>query len=141
LNGFIDHSFIPLGTTSNYSAIANLHTLQIATAPAKLFPTCCVFISRSLTTASNSGNSSASRSQDLLSTVNSTTAPSLLSLPCRAQLNRQPSTNWISPVLFFVTILHGPHRKCRSSIVACMFVATLTWRLLCRYPVTDVSSD
>jgi hypothetical protein len=53
--GFIDHLYTPLGTTSTYSAIANLHTLQITTASAKSFP------SRSLTTASNSGDSSVSR--------------------------------------------------------------------------------
>jgi hypothetical protein len=29
--------YAPLGTTSNYSAIANLHTLQITTAPDKPF--------------------------------------------------------------------------------------------------------
>jgi hypothetical protein len=53
---------------------------------------------------SNSGDTSASRTQVLrsqppmknsLSTNNSTIAPSLLSLPCRAQLNCQPSTDWI----------------------------------------------
>jgi hypothetical protein len=33
--GFIDHLYTQLGTTSNYSAIANLHTLQITTAFAK----------------------------------------------------------------------------------------------------------
>jgi hypothetical protein len=33
---------------------------------------------------------------ELLSTVNLTLAPSLLSLPCRARLNCQASTNWIS---------------------------------------------
>jgi hypothetical protein len=33
---------------------------------------------------------------ELLSTVNSTIAPSLLSLPCRSQLNYQPSTNCVS---------------------------------------------
>jgi hypothetical protein len=30
--GFIDHLYTQLGTTSNYSAIANLHTSQITTA-------------------------------------------------------------------------------------------------------------
>jgi hypothetical protein len=35
--GFIDHLYTPLVTTGNYSAIANLHALQIATAPATLF--------------------------------------------------------------------------------------------------------
>jgi hypothetical protein len=38
VNGFIDHLYTPLGNTSNYSAIADLHTLQITTAPAKPFP-------------------------------------------------------------------------------------------------------
>jgi hypothetical protein len=37
MNGFIDNLYIPLGTTSNYIAIADLHTLQITTAAAKFF--------------------------------------------------------------------------------------------------------
>jgi hypothetical protein len=49
--------------TSNYNAVANLHTLQITTAPAKPFPVCCVFNSGSLATASNT----ASRAHILLS--------------------------------------------------------------------------
>jgi hypothetical protein len=48
-------------TTSNYSAIANLHSLKITTAPAKPFPTYYVFNSHSLATASNSGDSLVSR--------------------------------------------------------------------------------
>jgi hypothetical protein len=36
-NGFIDHFNTWLVTTPNYSAIANLHTLQITTAHAKCF--------------------------------------------------------------------------------------------------------
>jgi hypothetical protein len=49
-------------TTINYSAIADLHKSQITRAPAKpFFPGCCVFNSRSLATASNSEDSSASR--------------------------------------------------------------------------------
>jgi hypothetical protein len=31
VNGFIDHLHTPLGTPSNYSAIADLHTLHITT--------------------------------------------------------------------------------------------------------------
>jgi hypothetical protein len=50
--GFIDHLYTRLGTTSNYSATANLHNSQITSAPAKPFPACCVFTSRSLVTAS-----------------------------------------------------------------------------------------
>jgi hypothetical protein len=37
LNGFIDRLYIPLGTTNNYSAIAELHILKITTAPTKSF--------------------------------------------------------------------------------------------------------
>jgi hypothetical protein len=37
-NGFVDHLHTPLGTTSNYSVIADLQTLQITTTPAKAFP-------------------------------------------------------------------------------------------------------
>jgi hypothetical protein len=65
VNGFIYHLFTRLGATSNYNAIADLHTLQIPTATAKPFPACCVFTSRSLVTASNSGDYSASRAQVL----------------------------------------------------------------------------
>jgi hypothetical protein len=67
MNGFIDHLYTPLGTTSNYSATADLHTLQITTAPAKPFPACYVLTSRFLATTSNSGDSSASHAQVLLS--------------------------------------------------------------------------
>jgi hypothetical protein len=37
VNGFIDHLYTQLGTTSNYSATANIHNSQIITAPAKSF--------------------------------------------------------------------------------------------------------
>jgi hypothetical protein len=57
----LTHLYTPLGTTSMYGAIANLHTSQITTAPAKPFPACCDSNSRSLATACNSGDSSASR--------------------------------------------------------------------------------
>jgi hypothetical protein len=52
---------------SKYSSVTNLHSLKITRAPAKLFPTFCGLTSRSLVTASNSENSSASRAQVLLS--------------------------------------------------------------------------
>jgi hypothetical protein len=60
VNGFIDHLYARLGTTSNYSVTANLHNSQITTAPGKPFSACCVFSGSSLATASNSGDSSAS---------------------------------------------------------------------------------
>jgi hypothetical protein len=90
-----------LGTTSNYSAIANLHTLQFTDANTKSSPACTVFNSRFLVTDVNSWDSSFSRAQVLLvqrisrnrtpSIPNSTIAPSLLSLTCWAQQNCQPS--------------------------------------------------
>jgi hypothetical protein len=57
---YIDHLYTRLGTTSTYSATAN-HNSQITTRSTKHFPACCVFTSRSLATASNSGDPSASR--------------------------------------------------------------------------------
>jgi hypothetical protein len=49
-------------TTRNYKQLQHrryLHNSEITTAPAKPFPACCVFTSRSLATASNSRDSSA----------------------------------------------------------------------------------
>jgi hypothetical protein len=43
MNGFIDTLYTPLGTTGNYTTIANLHTLQITKAPAKPFSTLLCF--------------------------------------------------------------------------------------------------
>jgi hypothetical protein len=56
--GFIGHFNTRLVKTLNYSAIADLHTLQITTAHAKSFPVCSVFTRRFPVTASNSGHSS-----------------------------------------------------------------------------------
>jgi hypothetical protein len=73
-----------------------------------LFAACCVFISCSLVAASNSGDSSASRTQVLSS-----------------QPPVQNSTlNWllIAVTLLVITSWHGQHRKHRSYIVACVFV-------------------
>jgi hypothetical protein len=67
MNGFTDHLNTQLGTTSNYSATANLYNSQITITLAKPFPACCVFTSRFLATDSNSGDSSTSRSQVLSS--------------------------------------------------------------------------
>jgi hypothetical protein len=64
VNGFIDYLFTPFGTTTIYSTIYNLHTLQITTGSAKTFPA-CYLISRSLAMVYDSGNSSASHAQVL----------------------------------------------------------------------------
>jgi hypothetical protein len=64
--GFIDHLYTSLGTTSTYNTIADFHASQITTTPTNPFPTCYVFTSHSLAMASNSGDSSASHAQVLL---------------------------------------------------------------------------
>jgi hypothetical protein len=66
LHRFINHLYTRLGSTSNYNATANLHNSQIATAPAKPFPACCLH-QPFLAAASNSGDSSPSRVQVLSS--------------------------------------------------------------------------
>jgi hypothetical protein len=86
----------PLGTTSNYSATANLHSLEITTANTTSSPACSVFNSRFLATASNRRDSSDSHAQVrpvqrispnwTPSIMNSTIAPSVFNLRCRAQL-------------------------------------------------------
>jgi hypothetical protein len=53
--GVIDHLYTQLVTTSNYSAIANFHTLQITSVHAKYFSVCNVFASSCLVMVSNSG--------------------------------------------------------------------------------------
>jgi hypothetical protein len=123
VNGFIDHLYTALRTTSNYSIIANLHILQITTAPAKPFPVCFV-ISHSLATASNSGDSSASCAQVLSSQPsmqNSTLNQQLTTAMLEASSHQSPnllfsgrlSTNWVTPTVFLINTLHGPSRKHR----------------------------
>jgi hypothetical protein len=72
--------------------------------PLSLFPAFCAFISHSLETASNSGDSwlhtlrfylHSLLCRTHLSTDSRTIVPSHLSLPCRAQLNWQPSTELV----------------------------------------------
>jgi hypothetical protein len=58
VNGFIDHLYTRLGTTSNCNAIADLPTLQITRAHAKSSQSTCT--GRFLVTDLSSGDSSAS---------------------------------------------------------------------------------
>jgi hypothetical protein len=58
VNGFIDHLYTRLGTTSNYSATANLH--KSPQHPLSLFQPAVPSPAVPLATASNSGDSSAS---------------------------------------------------------------------------------
>jgi hypothetical protein len=103
---FIDNLYTALGTTNNYSAVTNLYTVQINTAPAKLLPAYCVSNSLSLATACNRGDSLASRAY-------------VVSV-------RRISRNWIvTPVVFKITPRHGPHRKQPISCCRGVFTAPL----------------
>lgn len=73
---FIDHFTTPLGTESNYSATTDLHALQTTAADIKPSPVCSVFIRRFLETASNSGDSSVSRTQVVSSQIAVQSSPS-----------------------------------------------------------------
>jgi hypothetical protein len=100
---FIDHLYTQHGTASNYRAIANHHTLQTTTAHAKSFQACCIFTSRSLVTASNSGDSSASALKSCLNGGSLPTDPFPHRLPYR--------TNLVAPVFFLITPRHDPLRQ------------------------------
>jgi hypothetical protein len=93
---FIDHLRTQL-ELSNYSAIANLHTVPITT---NNFPACCVFNSRSLVTGSNRGDSSASALKFCLNGGSLPTDSLLHSLPHRTDL--------VAPIVFLITPRHGP---------------------------------
>jgi hypothetical protein len=88
--------------------------------PLSLFPTCCVFINRSLSTASDSGDSSASHAIRF----------HLHSLPCRTQFSSDNwLTNLVAPIVFHITTLHRLSRKRlfnSNSIVMCVFTAAVT---------------
>jgi hypothetical protein len=90
--GFIDHFNTQLVNTSNYGAIANLHTLQITRACTKSFLACNVFTIHFLVMASNSGDSSVSTFMHCwLATI---------------------SQLWtLAPVVLLIMSWHGPHRK------------------------------
>jgi hypothetical protein len=90
VNEFIDHLYTPLGTTNNYSAIADLHTSKITAVPYKQFPACLHLPFPS--SGFNSADSSASRAQVMLS------QPS-------ARNSCQVTTNWVSGLQPFHTSL------------------------------------
>jgi hypothetical protein len=103
VNGFIDYLYTPLGTTSTYNAIADFHNSQITTAPAKPFPACCVFTSRSLEKASNSGDSSVSRPQVLLPQPPVQNSCQLNYSAISFQPPLQSSTELVAAFLFFIS--------------------------------------
>jgi hypothetical protein len=114
--------YTPLGT-SNYSAIVNLHILQITSAHTKHSPACSVFNSRFLVTDVNRGDSSAS-------------CPQILPSRFLYRTDCQLSTELVAPVLFFKTSRRGPRRQHPVSPVACVTVAT--GKCLRRYTVLSL---
>jgi hypothetical protein len=120
MNGF-DHLYTSLGTANNYSPIADIHTLQITTAPAKNFPACCVLTSRFLATACNSEVSSATRaqvllSQPLLQSWTELNCQSSVELDCPNCLLYNSSTRTTWKTLFFYCCMPARlHGTCLSS--------------------------
>jgi hypothetical protein len=107
----IDHLYIRLEATSNYSVTANLHNSQITATPAKLFPASCVFRSRSLATASNSGDSSASVAQVRFQLLFSSRNPlqNWLGCPGCVPYNPFARTEYESPFPTVSLWLHAYH--------------------------------
>jgi hypothetical protein len=124
VNGFIEYLYTQHGTTSTYNATVELHTFHITTALAKQIRACSVFTSRSLTTASSNGNSSASRPQVLSSQPPMQNTAAYRTL-YGAQLPVN-TTKLTAPTDLIIISRHGPHRKHRSSIVAFKSVAAGT---------------
>jgi hypothetical protein len=91
--GFIDHCNTQLVITVNYSAIADLHTLQI-TSIRQVFPACSVFTRRFLETASNNGYSSASV---LKSSLNGGSLPTAYCCPSFPPYNPSVRTTLENP--------------------------------------------
>jgi hypothetical protein len=100
---FIGHSYTWPGTTSNYSATANLHISQITTALAKPFLVCCVFTSRSLATALTVEDLSFTRSG------------CLHSLPCTSQ-RTQPTWS----LFYNISVNHAETPRFQQSLYCCV---------------------
>jgi hypothetical protein len=145
-------------TTRNYKHLTTFSLISTIDKspqhPLNLFPTSCLFINRSLATASNSGDSSASLAQVLLlqpPVQNSCQLPpttnwvpgwrpfhtSLLVFSSHAdfstnsflhnlQYRTELSTNWVAPVVFRITPRHGLHRKHRFQQYLYCFTGVFT---------------
>jgi hypothetical protein len=131
VNGFTDHyiNHLKLQVITAPLLIYTIH--RSSQHPLCLFSACCVFNSRSLAMASNSGDFSASSAHVVTVRWIShycqlTIVISLLSVPCRALLNCQPSTEVVNLIVFKITPQCGPHWKHHSSIVAHVFVSVGT---------------
>jgi hypothetical protein len=112
-DGFIDRLFTRLGTTSNYSATANLHNSQTITAPAKPFS--------SLLCLHQPFPGNGFHQWRFFSCTRS--GPPFTA--ARAEF-KSLSTELITPTVLVLDSRHGPHKKHRSSIVAFLSVTAGT---------------
>jgi hypothetical protein len=135
VNGFIDHLYTPFGTTSNYSAIANLHSLQITTAHAKS-QTFLVLLSRCLVTALNNGDSSASVLIPLLLSITSFTETHLPVLHVEMCLpSRCLETLRANPLQYFSDsprcIVSSPHTSICLPLLASVRIQNVSYSKSC----------
>jgi hypothetical protein len=109
----LTHLYTPLGTTSNYSAIANLHTLQITTAPVKPFSSLLYLQQLFPSNGFNSGHSSASRFHVVVRRISRNWTlvncqlnySAIYSEPPLQRSTQLPTLNWLGPTLASI-----PHR-------------------------------
>jgi hypothetical protein len=96
--------------------VPSLISTQITTAPARPSPACSVSDSCSLARASNTGDFSASRTQVLSSQLPMQNSCQLSSEAWCQLLASLAELNWlVSPILFFITTLHGPNKNTVSN--------------------------
>jgi hypothetical protein len=119
VNGFIEPIYTQLGTTSNYSAIANLHSLKIIASNTKSSPACSEFTSRFLVTASNSEYSSASALTPFPADHRFTDELRLIFSLAYNITARTTQKHPVSTVLMFVVaVLHSNSSTCRNIVTS-----------------------
>jgi hypothetical protein len=119
VNGFIDHLYPGLRTTSTYKLSLIYIFYKLPQHHLSLFPACCGYISLSLATASNSRDFSFMLSGSIF-TAPHAELKSQLTTPSLAAISHQPLsllfTGWlptdrVTPIVFRITTLHRPSRK------------------------------
>jgi hypothetical protein len=135
IGGFIDHLHTQLRTTSNYSVIADLNTLQITTAPAKTssrllclqqpfhnnsFERWRFFSSHAQVLSSQPPMQNQTLNQWLKTNYSTISS----SLPCRTQQNWLLNRNGCPSSLLFNSLAWTTYRQYTVSPVTCVTTAT-----------------